>query len=232
LIAGRQLNPSFAQALCWYRGDQGITLASGLVSQWNDLSGSANHVLQATPANQPPYGTINGRPAVGTFGPPGGPINLTSAVIPNLSLPFTAFIVFQRTDVTNSKTTVLCSLAASNPQIYNTSNAGGADTQHNNLSGSTNLTGTAQCLLQPLQEDMVMGVLGADLWGNGALVASSQVNNGGVTHPSKICVGNQAGSSILSFGGLIGELIIYPFVLTGQQRAGIRAYQKNFWGTP
>lgn len=37
----------------WYRFNQGITDAAGAVSQWNDASGNARHLLQATGAAQP-----------------------------------------------------------------------------------------------------------------------------------------------------------------------------------
>lgn len=52
---GRLLLPSDISGLyTWYRSDQGITIATG-VSQWNDLSGNAKHLTQATGANQPAY---------------------------------------------------------------------------------------------------------------------------------------------------------------------------------
>lgn len=37
----------------WLRDDKGITQSSGLASQWNNQSGSANLHFQATSANQP-----------------------------------------------------------------------------------------------------------------------------------------------------------------------------------
>lgn len=43
----------------WLRADRGITIATG-VSQWDDLSGSGNHVTQATGASQPAYLTTGG----------------------------------------------------------------------------------------------------------------------------------------------------------------------------
>jgi hypothetical protein len=49
----------------WYRADQGITIATG-VSQWNDLSGQANHVVQGTGSAQPAFVASgqNGQPLV------------------------------------------------------------------------------------------------------------------------------------------------------------------------
>jgi len=39
----------------WYRGDIGVTLESGVVSEWQDISGNGNHATQATPANRPTF---------------------------------------------------------------------------------------------------------------------------------------------------------------------------------
>jgi hypothetical protein len=56
---------SFTPA-AWFRGDLGITLTSGKVSQWSDQSGNNRHLVQATAANQPPAITnaINNKPCV------------------------------------------------------------------------------------------------------------------------------------------------------------------------
>lgn len=50
-----RLLPSLAglAPAAWYRFGQGITSAGGLVSQWDDQSGNARHLLQAVGANQP-----------------------------------------------------------------------------------------------------------------------------------------------------------------------------------
>lgn len=42
-----------ANLAAWYRQGTGITSAAGLVSQWNDQSGNARHLVQATGTNQP-----------------------------------------------------------------------------------------------------------------------------------------------------------------------------------
>jgi hypothetical protein len=45
-----------------------LTISAGAVSQWNDKSGNANHLTQATGAKQPSIGrTLNGRNAVEFF---------------------------------------------------------------------------------------------------------------------------------------------------------------------
>ena len=39
----------------WYRNATGITEAGGFVSQWDDYSGNARHLVQGTGTNQPAY---------------------------------------------------------------------------------------------------------------------------------------------------------------------------------
>ena len=48
----------------WWRAGEGITLTSGRISQWNDKSGNAQHVIQGTAANRPIEGTLNGHPTI------------------------------------------------------------------------------------------------------------------------------------------------------------------------
>jgi len=50
---------------CWFRSDRGKTIVTG-VSQWDDYSGNAFHVVQAVEAEQPTVvaAAYNGRPGV------------------------------------------------------------------------------------------------------------------------------------------------------------------------
>lgn len=47
-----------------FDASQGIIQSGGFVSQWNDISGNARHLLQASGANQPAYNAGGGRPYV------------------------------------------------------------------------------------------------------------------------------------------------------------------------
>ena len=52
----------------WLRSDLGVTLNGTGVAQWNDQSGNANNVVQATPANQPVWNASDanygGKPSI------------------------------------------------------------------------------------------------------------------------------------------------------------------------
>lgn len=53
-LVGADFLPSQLPDLAaWFRFGRGITSSGGAVSQWNDDSGNARHLLQATGANQP-----------------------------------------------------------------------------------------------------------------------------------------------------------------------------------
>lgn len=50
----RGFNPAnLGNLAAWFRFNSGITDTAGAVSQWNDASGNARHLLQATATNQP-----------------------------------------------------------------------------------------------------------------------------------------------------------------------------------
>lgn len=50
----------------WLSANHGVTLASGAVSQWSDLSGAGNHATQATVNDRPTVAAsaLNGQPAI------------------------------------------------------------------------------------------------------------------------------------------------------------------------
>lgn len=57
LTAGQSWTPANVTTAAWYDAADAssITHVSGVVSQWNDKSGNARHVLQTTSANRPSY---------------------------------------------------------------------------------------------------------------------------------------------------------------------------------
>ena len=59
------LPTDLADLFAWYRGDLGVTIATG-VSEWADQSGNGHDLVQATGANQPTYGAtlINSQPGM------------------------------------------------------------------------------------------------------------------------------------------------------------------------
>jgi hypothetical protein len=68
MMGGGFSPPSFPDLLVWLEADLNVTLVSGLVSLWGNLSSyaAANDAAQATAARRPGYGTnvLNGKPAL------------------------------------------------------------------------------------------------------------------------------------------------------------------------
>lgn len=81
--------------LGWYKSDAGVTESGGLVSDWNDQSGNANHLIQATGANKPllTAGELNGFPAI-VFD--GVDDKMKTTFIK--TQPVTVFIVYKKND--------------------------------------------------------------------------------------------------------------------------------------
>jgi hypothetical protein len=81
----------------WWESDQGTTIVTG-VSQWNDLSGNNNHLLQATGTKQPALvaAQINGLPVVSFDGVDDDMVAAFALVQPE-----TVFVVFRQPTWTN-----------------------------------------------------------------------------------------------------------------------------------
>jgi hypothetical protein len=60
------VNPLEYSPTVWYRATSNVTLLDGLVSQWDDLSGNDNHMVQSTAGSRPSVVTnaVNGKNAV------------------------------------------------------------------------------------------------------------------------------------------------------------------------
>ncbi len=86
---------SIAGLVLWAEGDAITGLADGAaVGSWNDASGGARHLLQATAGKKPAYkiGILNGKPVV-RFATAVDDDSLASAAFTALSLPLTVFVV-------------------------------------------------------------------------------------------------------------------------------------------
>ena len=63
VVTARETADSVISALtpaAWYRNATGVTEAGGFASQWDDYSGNARHLVQATGTNQPAYNSTGG----------------------------------------------------------------------------------------------------------------------------------------------------------------------------
>lgn len=240
LMGGRTASPSdFPNLALWLDASfyAGFTFNSGNVSQWNDLSGKANHVANGTAAQQPLYvaSGINGRPAV-QFDDNGNFKFLS--VADNATLDYTSFSIFvviRRVNDLNTTETVCGKYSINAPsgqrefrvivsagdtgQVI-AAQAGGADsvaadggaaTAGNNYIFDGNYTAGA------LNFAVNNGTVGS------AVLAS--VNNG----TSPFFVGCRD-SGAEKFSGHVGEVVFYTTALSAQARLAILKYLSKKWG--
>lgn len=101
---GPFLPDGLANLAGWWRSDQGITIATG-VSQWNDISGAGNNLVQATGAQQPSYtasdSNYNGQPTLGFTA--GSSTRMAAAGV-NIAQPATWYVVGQALTATGGFT--------------------------------------------------------------------------------------------------------------------------------
>lgn len=119
MISSWGIKPAFnmptANLAAWYDANLGITIATG-VSQWNDQSGNARHLLQATGGNQPSYTTdAKGRNTL-LFN---GTTHYMKATAFTLNQPETVYLVGTQVTVT-ANDTVFDGNALNTMRLYET----------------------------------------------------------------------------------------------------------------
>ena len=203
----------------WVKSDTGITIATG-VSQWDDLSGNANHLVQATGANQPVVtnSAINGLPAI-TFD---GTNDFIKKAF-TLAQPATVFIVFRQNTWTL------------NDQLYD---GNGGDTmilsQSGGASPSLRIYGGAAYLTPT--SDLAVGVFGLASAVYSGVSSSFQINNGttvsgsgGSASPGGMTVAAGASGSFCADIS-VAEIIVMAATATAGERTSMRAYVTARYG--
>lgn len=224
-LAGLLLNP-YAQAaafspadigsmVAWYRSDQGITQSGGTVSQWNDLSGNARHVVQASSPNQPAYGATSGANSL-----PG--ITFASASSTKLAVTFTGIaqplhlftiVKFNAYNANGGIVTgsaigerIFCvgDVTGTQPDIY----MGGSGLAFN-TSDTTNFA---------LFENLANTSSSSIIRGSGTPVTGT-IGSGSL---SGVTMGQLIGSAYGSF--ILSEVLLYSAAITSTNLTNLRAY--------
>jgi hypothetical protein len=210
--ARRGLAPQALSGLrAWYRSDLGITIATG-VSQWNDLSGNGNHLLQAAGPSQPTrtLGVINGSPAI-VFSAAS-----TMAASFTLGQPSTLFAVV-RADTWGDTNTLFDGVAAgasamvqqftASANVRLVAGAAGVDGVQLPVSTFALLVATfngASSSIKITDGTQLNGTLGAD-------------------NPNGLTVGSRAGGT--AFANIsVAEIIVTATSATAAERTSIRTY--------
>ena len=207
---------------------------AGRVSQWNDKSAQANHLLQTTPNNQPDTGTttINGLNSI-AFGvtaahflSPNGALTGTLSEVDAQDISI--HVIFRQSNTNSSG--ALISLKSTN----------GSDSLLPNFSTTNryygpNNTGSSYRIINPSPFDKstthLLGFEGnatdISLYKNGAL-QTSEGAAAGSNFFNRFVLGYRASASQL-WRGEIGEIIISNALNTADRQA-VEGYLTNKWG--
>lgn len=215
----------------WLDAADRSTLIDGTgVYAWIDKSGNGHSPIQATPANQPAFGTL----VSGTDG-----IQFSTGKTLGLadhsdfdSADITVFLVFKRITDTGASHQIVTKGSAGSSNLEWIISVSSSDTANFNVSiNGTNTTGgrawndAANTANTPYIYEMVVDSLGAD-------VIFSRVNGG--TPASAAFTGTRfTGAGILNFLGnpdVVGEFIMYNSALSVTKRDKIVAYLSAKWG--
>lgn len=100
IILPQNWTPRAYAPKAWYRADLGITLSSGKVSAWADLTSNGINLAQATAANQPTYSSTTRGPCLTTAGSQW--LTSSSSVDLTGTKKLSVFIVARYTTVANN----------------------------------------------------------------------------------------------------------------------------------
>lgn len=213
--SGASFDPSRAGSLlAWYRADRGVTIATG-VSQWNDLSGNARHLLQATGANQPTFGATSGANSTPGITFAGSPQTM-AVTFSAISQPLHTFAIIRTTNLGTGNGGVICGAAVGERPLV----VGTANTNMFSYFGGTGITyAHTDTTNHFLWEVLSNGASSSVIRGNTAAGTGSVGSNtfSGIT--LGLLPGN---ASYAAF--IISEIAIYPATISGANLTALRAY--------
>lgn len=230
--SSKAFNPKeIANLLGWYRADQGVTLVSGLVSAWADISGSGDagrNLAQATAGLRPtPVASdsrLGGAPAI-SF-PRANDILQSGSWSPAVVFPSTMYLVGYQTSpiiglmIDGVDTSNRQYLYVSSDHEYSMGTSGSAD--------ATGSAGGTNAVANP-------HVICANFAASGAIyIDDSQTAKGSGVMTSKnppgISVGNVENDAGLTYNGSIGEVLIYGGSHDAATRKRVFAYLGGRYG--
>jgi len=202
------------------RGDLGVTLNVGNVSDWGDQSGLGNHLTQGTAGNQPLFvaSGLNGKPTV-RFDGAGDTLKAAPFT---LNQPMTLSLVYK---------SITVGVSAVNDHITDGNTLDSCGLLSDTASGSETYTfaGGVGNLVSPVLANGVFAYVDGLING-----ASSSLRSNGVQVAAGNAGANNAAGFALGAGGdgtrstniEVAEVIIYNRVLAANELAVLDAYRK------
>jgi hypothetical protein len=223
-------NPKRLSGLsAWYDATvaSSVTLTSGFVSQWSDLSGAGHHLSQSVEADRPGTGTIGGKTAVDFDG---SNDYLSNAAAPSGWESGTIFFLHERDGGGNQNGYGLTTAAnntmyASINNVANEYRTGAGSNGSLARSGGTATAGTQRILTHTTDNSTAgLRVSGAAVTGTtGGFLPNVVGTYLGVRNSSSLGLG-------LFWNGKVGEFIIYNRVLSASEITKVEQYLAAKWG--
>ena len=233
----------------WFdASDASTVVASGSplkVSQWTEKSVGTLNLVQATPASQPTYDvtSINGLASI-TFSGSNGLARLNANLFANRS-GATIFVIAQGTVSTVLNKGIFMVRTSASVTPSNATRGQVVAVSGQIQSGGRRLDADAYQSVNassvsdnvPFMAGAVLDWQNAQLWTNlnGALTQrSGGFQTAGVTSNTSddISIGRNTIDNGNPFTGSIGEIIVYPRVLSTLERNTVESYLRSKWGTP
>lgn len=212
-------DPLALSPFAWYDASDAATLTSsaGAVSQWNDKSGGARH-LTGTAGQQPITGTrtINGLNALDFDGVD----DIVKSANVTQTQPITAFAVVK------SDVATVTHHALGNTDPCPTLYIDGSSRWAAYAGASLTFTGAVDTVNAHVLAADYTGT-SSNIYLDGALRASGTVGvNGWAAKPISVGGQNPSGAP---WDGMIGEVLIYPYLLSWTDRNSVHAYLGTKW---
>lgn len=207
-------NPGSVSGLAlWFKADAGTstTTNGAAISQWNDQSGNARHVAQATGANQPTYqeNVVNGRPVV-RFD---GTNDYLEATGFTLTQPNTMFVVAKPANVASNGKNVVDGVTTRNAVTIGT-------TPKIGLNAGSDVNSTLDWTVAFQLVTAVFNGASSLVRRNG--VASAAVNPG-TASLAGIRIGTFNGS-LAMWNGDVAEVLVYNAALSTVDRDAVESH--------
>jgi hypothetical protein len=221
-----------------------ITLNGSTVSQWDDKSGNARHVSQATAVNQPNYTAsgLNGKPVITFDGTNDALINASAGLMRAVSGATAVMVMSRAANLAAGSDLLWIGTSAGNARLVMSTRVGLAAPGEGFTSGgrrlSTNsfqtVTGfayTSNPIIAAARHDYANANL--EIWQDGTAGASRVYQTAGVTDnnagPLSVGAGNVAGTGA-PLNGYIAEITLVHSALSTTDRQKLEGYLAWKWG--
>lgn len=223
--------------LLWLNGEDGITLNGTTVSEWDDISGNLNNMLQPTTANQPIYNSsstlINFNPGL-TFNGSNSFLSKTAGILGTATYAGASVFAMTRSNAVQNQS-AFCEFGTAgqfnmhdpwgDANIYWDAGCGCGNYRLNTAWGGTVGIPYLWTLTYATTPSQSQGI-----YRNGLALATDATATSFTGNNQPMAVGAYNNGGAYSLNGQIGELIMYGQSLTATQTQQVNSYMALKYG--